>query len=301
VVNEIVRVPGKLGRKHQRDNSPGRERYAIAWLHEYQSLPTPAYPIDVSQSIADWMMLGNDQYGDCVPAAVAHDRMLAGAHPSTKEIVDLYLTYDNGQDEGVVIADFLLWLFQHGHIEGFAPVALDKCDAVMAWLARGVLLGVQLTDADQGDFRNGVPWGTSSTTPNPDEGHGILLVKSESNSTPRTCVTWGAEQGMTPQWFANCVKEAWAIVTRDDMNTDAYAALIADLRLLPHAHLVPPPPTPVPVTPPVQPPAPSPTPPPAPTPGPTPADVHGLLRAFAADVRAAVHALEHALDRLFGK
>lgn len=256
----MTRTPGLKGLKPQRQ---GDERFAIKWMHEYlEATPTPSYPIDVSKGITDWQMLGNDQYGDCVPAAVAHDRMLAGAAPTAQEVEDLYLAYDNGVDEGVVIADFLLYLFQKGLIEGFAPVAPSTVDTIMAEFNRGILLGVSLTDDAEQLFTDEQPWGSGSLTPDPNEGHGILLVKSQSASGPKTVVTWGADQEYTLAWGQACVDEAWAIVTKDDMGDAAYAALLADLSALPHATDVPPS---------VEPPAPDPVPPqPEPEPAPTP-------------------------------
>lgn len=231
-------------------------------MHEYlEATPTPTYPIDVSRGIVEWQMLGNDSLGDCVPAAVAHDRMLAGAAPTAGEVEDLYLAYDNGVDEGVVIADFLLYLFQKGLIEGFAPVAPATVDSIMAEFNRGILLGVSLTDDAEQLFTNGQSWGTGSLTPDPNEGHGILLVKSESVDGPKTVVTWGADQEYTVAWGHACIDEAWAIVTKDDMGDAAYAALLADLSALPHATDVPPP---------VEPPAPEPVPVPVPVPDPVP-------------------------------
>jgi len=263
----MSRTPGLRGRKPQRQ---GEDRFAIKWMHEYlEATPTPAYPIDVSKGITDWGMLGNDQVGDCVPAAIAHDRMLAGAAPTTDEVVALYMKYDKNQDEGVVIADFLLWLFHQKLIEGFAPVAPATVDPIMAEFNRGILLGVSLTDDAEQLFTDGKPWTVANgETADPSEGHGILLVKSQSVDGPKTVVTWGADQEYTLEWGKACIDEAWAIVTKDDMGDAAYAALLADLSALPHATDVPPPVAP---PAPVEPPAPEPSPvPPAPTPEPEP-------------------------------
>lgn len=285
----MTRQAGLRGRKPQRQ---GAARFAIKWAHEYVNAARPAYPIDVSKDITDWGMLGNDQYGDCGPAAVAHERMLAGAQPTAQEVIGLYLAYDKGQDEGVVLADFLLWLFQQGAVEGFAPVEPSTIDAIMAEFGRGVMLGVSLTDDAENLFNAGMPWTTAGgETPDPAEGHAILKVKSQSSNGDGTIVTWGADQVCTGDWLKACTDEAWVLLTKEDMGDAAYAALLADLTALPHATDNPPP-TPAPT--PTPSPTPSPTPPgptPDPTPGPAP-DIHGFIHEVKRIVHAAIKEIE---------
>jgi hypothetical protein len=285
------RTAGLRGRKPPR---PEGERFAIKWAHEYLAPTPPTYPVDVSQGIAAWGMLGNDTLGDCVPAGVGHDRMLAGAKPTTDEVVALYLAYDGGQDAGVVIANFLLWCYHQGLIEGFAPVELGMIDAVMAQFSRGVLLGVNLTgDANQ-LFNEGKPWTVANgETPDAAEGHCVLKTGAAAADGNGTVVTWGALQTTEFAWEQACIEEAWAIVTKDDMGEAAYAALIADLQGLPGATLLPgpvtPSPTPAPTPPPPGPP-PAPT-PPAPAPAPTP-DIHGFIEEVKQIARDAIGKLE---------
>lgn len=277
-------MPRTAGRRGRRPVRPEGERFAIKWVHEYLA-PTAAvtYPIDVSQGITDWLMLGNGPddtltvsipgvdptqgVGDCGPCGYEHDRMLAGAQPTANETVTLYMKYDKGQDEGVIIADFLLWLFQQGLIEGFAPVELSTVDSVMEQFKRGVLLGVNLTDDADQLFNEGQAWTVANgETPDTSEGHVILKVKAQA-SGEGTCVTWGADQEMTAEWESACIEEAWVIITKDDMGETAYAALLADLKALPNeveVNPTPAPPVPVPA-PPVPTPVPVPE-PPAPTP-----------------------------------
>src|SRR5258708_13188 len=184
------RIAGNLGRLPQR---PEGQRFAIQYSHDYAPAPPPVYPVDVSQGITEWGMLSNGPdptltnppagvdpnqgVGDCGPAGVAHERMLAGAHPTANEVVALYWQYDQGQDNGVVIADFLLWLFQQQLIEGFAPVHHTAVDAVMDQFKRGVLLGVSLTDDADARFSTGLPWTVSQgEAPNPSLGHVVLQI-----------------------------------------------------------------------------------------------------------------------------
>lgn len=266
------RTPGKRGRLPQLQ---GEKRLAIRWAHQYRAIPEPAYPIDVSRGITDWGMLGNDQYGNCGPCGVAHERMIAGYAPTAAEVVKMYLAYTDGQDVGVVIADFLLWCYQQGLIEGFAPVELGSIDGVMAEFNRGVILGVNLTDDAEQLFSANQPWTTAAgEKPDDNEGHVVLKIKSVDARSDGTCVTWGADEAMTGPWQAECVEEAWVIVTKEDVDEADYKMLVADLDALPKATG----PTPAPPEPTPQPAPVPPTPAPAPAPAPSPDDIHQFLR-----------------------
>lgn len=276
-----TRTAGKRGRLPAKQ---GDAKYAIAYAHEYLNaaeLPPPSFPIDVSRALTDWGMLGNDTYGDCGPAAYGHETMLAGGKPTTAEIEQLYLTYTGGQDVGVNLADFLLYLFQQGLIEGFAPVASGTEFAVMDALDRGIYIGVNLTDADMDRFNNGQPW--VAGTPVPDEGHCILIVKAASADGDVTVVTWGANQLAEHGWYQGCTEERWVFLDKEDLSDAGYAAMHADLAALPKVTIGPAPePTP-------EPPAPTPTPVPPSPPGPAQlqADLETLLKSGhgAAEVR----------------
>ena len=273
------------------------EKFAIRWLHEYAVPAAPTYPVDVSKGITAFGMDGNDTVGDCGPCAWAHDRMLAGTTMTAQEVIDLYLAYTGGQDVGVVLADFLLYLFHQGLLEGFAPVELTTVDAVMGQFQRGVILGVNLTADANTLFNEGKPWTVANgETPDPAEGHAILKTGAVTATGNGVVVTWGALQVTEYGWEQACVEEAWAIVTKDDMGETGYAALLADLQALPSATVTPVPPAPEPPAPPVQPP---PVVPPAPVP-----DIHGFIaeihqivdeakQKLIAAAEAIIHALEH--------
>jgi hypothetical protein len=290
----MVRVAGKTGRLPVK---PVGERYAIGWLHDYITVPAPTYPVDVSKGITLWGMLGNDQQGDCVFAALAHDRMLAGAQPTTEQVLAEYALYDHGQDIGANIADYLLWKFQRGDIEAFVPVHPSNVDGVMAELGRGIMLSANLTDDAQQLFQNDQAWTVANgETPDPNEGHCVLKVGSTgpmSQAAYGTCVTWGANQRMENAWQNACVDEAWAIVTKDDMGDQAFAALLTDLRRLPDVHIVPPP------TPPKPAPSPAPAPGAASFPGALP-EIDAEIVAKATRAGVSVPAYQNAVwSRLF--
>ena len=200
--------------------------------------------------------------------------------PTADETVSQYLAYNGGVDQGVVIADYLLWLYRQGYILAFAPVNPATVDNVMAQADRGVITGVQLTPDAQQLFQEGKPWTTDQgQTPDPNEGHGILKVRSSAYGGSGDFVTWGQDQGATGGWIAACAEEYWLIATPEDkaaMDPATWATWISHLDAIPGAHGIPnPPPVPAPPvptpTPVPTPPAPKPTPPPGPPVTPPPA------------------------------
>jgi hypothetical protein len=276
------RVPGLRGRLPQKHPA---DRFAIKWVHEYLPegvLVAPVFPVDVSQGIVSWGVLGNgpdptltittangpgQPVGDCYFAAEAHHTMLSGAKPTSNAVAAEYDIYDHNQDDGVVIADALLWQHRRGEIGLFAPVHPDTIAAMMATFKRGVMYGVNLTDDADQLFTEGKPWTVSDgEKPDPDEGHVIYQVVADADGSA-TFVTWGADQKADAGWVKACPEEWWVLLTPADEKImgAGYAALAADIAALPgEVGTVPPLPTP---------PGPTPLPPSPVTPTPAPAPV----------------------------
>ena len=234
------RVPGKRGRLPAL--APA-DRFALKFIHQYarEPLPAPVYPVDVSGGITDWGMLGNDEYGDCTFAGRQHNKMAKAAAAKLTEpwetaaaLVAEYLAYDHGQDTGAVIANLLLSWYRAGKILAFAPV--DHSDPAQVDSAmqefHGCYVGVSLTDDADQMFSEGLPWGSGSLTPDPDDGHCIVKVKADGRELD-TWVTWGAEQQSTLRWTAACLDEAWVIITTEDEAAKVdMPTLIADINAL---------------------------------------------------------------------
>ncbi|MEU6584864.1 hypothetical protein [Nocardia sp. NPDC046763] len=248
------RTPGKRGRLPA---LAAADRFPLKYLHEYtrpgQPLPTPQYPVDVSQGITDWGMLGNgpdpacsshpNGVGDCTFAGRQHYRMAKAARgqeseswESSNDLVAEYLTYDHGVDKGANIAHLLLTWYRAGKILAFAPVDHTDPAAVDAAMAAftGTYCGVSLTDDADQLFSRQRPWTVANgEQPDPSEGHCILKVAADGNGTD-TWVTWGAQQQSTTAWTAVCLDEAWVVITQEDTNTHLIdiAALRADINAL---------------------------------------------------------------------
>jgi hypothetical protein len=169
---------------------PPHERLPLSYAHEYLAapLPNPNYPIDVTEQITDFGMQGNDQYGDCGAAAETHIEMTTakaagatGPDPNSTVSVDRYCQYVGSRTPpgpGVVLAKYLLWLYQNGWIKAFAPVDYTnkaQCDAFMQ-AGFGLYVGVALTDNDEQDFQNGTTWGQDGVAPVSDPNNGHCLA-----------------------------------------------------------------------------------------------------------------------------
>jgi hypothetical protein len=299
---------------------PEGRRFAIRWLHEYDESVAPdapvVYPVDVSQGIVNWGMLGNgpdptltivtpngpgQPVGNCFYVGKDHEKMLAGYKPTANLTVAQYDLYEASeqnvplgqeQDQGVVVADALLWCLTHnelgaavpvgqGDVQLFAPVHPATLGQVMAKYKRGILLGVNLTDQDQNTFP--VWKETPANPPDPNEGHVVLLVVLNGPiGTPTGSgvpISWAQRVQADPPWLANCPEEWWIILTAADralMGEVAFAALATDVAAIPGSTgsapiPVPPPvvhPPVVPVPPVVHPPTPVPVRPAPPLPPP---------------------------------
>jgi hypothetical protein len=283
------RIAGLQGRLHVK---PVGERLNIAFAHQYLTapLPTPTYPIDVTESISDFGMLANDVYGDCGPAAEVHAEMTtakaAGTtspppdSPLALQRYEAFTGSSTPPGPGVNLADYLKWCFDQKYIKAFAPVDYTDratCDGLME-VGFGLYVGVNLTDDAEQLFNAGEPWTVANgEQPNPNDGHCILKVKSTGPTGELDgYVTWGQVQLATFGWTDACVEEAWLIVTTEEQLAMFSPSLLADIAALggtggttePPA----PPPTPVPVDPPAppapDPPVPTPPPPPHTNPGP---------------------------------
>jgi hypothetical protein len=249
----MSRVAGHRGRLPKR--APG-ERFNIGYVAQYAELPAPVYPVDVTGGVKDWNMLGNGPdpactthpqgVGDCTFAGRQHNRMAKAAAGHLVEVwetsdalVAEYLQYDNGVDQGAVIADLLLYWYRTGKIAAFAPVDHSnpaELDAAMQAF-HGLYCGVYLTEDADELFQEGKPWGTGTAAPpDPNEGHCIVKVGADPNAAQPldTWVTWGALQQSTTDWSKTCLDEAWVIITAEDAEATGLdiAALRADIEAL---------------------------------------------------------------------
>jgi hypothetical protein len=238
-------------------------------------IPTPPSSVDNSQRVGAWQVLGNDQYGDCVMAAHAHNLMLwaamAGVQFSVtaQEVVQEYMVLTHGYDSGLVVLDTLNFLrknFWKGkEILGFASVDprnqtyMQHAISMFGSLYRGVLLP-QTAQSQVGGTWDVV--NAPGNAPGSWGGHAIIDVGYDPTYTKT--ITWGLIQRATYRfWNAYC-DEAYVIIPTEKIPGFDQDAFIRDLQSI--GQYVgpapsPAPPSPVPPTPPAPP---SPPQPPAP-------------------------------------
>lgn len=219
------RQAGKLGRK------PGHVPNGLRDLTWYVAGALPAAPLSVTPPVppanADgtaWGMDGNDTYGDCGVAGLDHGSITVDVDTATSllgltsdQIVQYYLTYTGGQDEGVVLADFLKYVNQTGWfgrtLAGYAPVSVSDMKTLQfAINAYGyAYTGIEVTDLMMTAFQNGQPWTSADVqNGNVEGGHCIPLVGYDSQNL--YAVTWGGVQAIQYSAWHLMASEAWACI-----------------------------------------------------------------------------------------
>jgi hypothetical protein len=232
VETEIVQGR-RLGR---RPHDPNRR---VLKLSQILTGVTPAHPATVDHfgliPPSRWGMLGNNQYGDCGPADVVHDRMLvakylanADVFPSTSDTLDLYKRSGNpnfpADDNGVVMADMLSEVNKVGvgpaggrtRCVAYAQVNVSDLDEVHAAIAifGSLSVGADLQVAQQRQTDAGGPWDYSPSAEW--GGHAFLVGKYTSDTTAGrpdlSAISWGAPIGITDKFWVQQVQEAWVII-----------------------------------------------------------------------------------------
>ena len=178
----------------------------------YQNLqisdPAELFPMD-----------GNNTYGDCTIAALAHAITVYEGLIGTKKImasqaaVKLYFHLSGGVDSGLNELDVLNYWRQHrvtgDKIITYASINPKNHTHVQQaiQLFGGVYLGFQVQQNCQQEFQAHQPW-----TPGPltNDGHAVYAVAYDQDEL--TVLTWGSTQQATWDWWDECVDEAYAIL-----------------------------------------------------------------------------------------
>lgn len=224
---------------------PGAVPVGLEMLTHYvagalQKAPAAVLP----PALADWGMLGNDQWGDCGVAGVEHVFMAvaesvgaAETFATDKQTVSYYLEYTGGQDAGVVLADFLGYVRKRGYyghkLSAFAPVGVHDVPTLQfaVWAYDAVYCGITVTQQMQADFQAGQPWTMESLDSPVDGGHCVPIVGYDSQYL--YIVTWGRVQKVAYSAWHHMSTEAWALIVGEHAKGDghglALAALQADL------------------------------------------------------------------------
>lgn len=234
------RKAGAYGRIRPTEHRVGSLRF---------SLPTP--PASWSCWRLRWLMLGNDEYGNCVFCAFAHAIMAVGAWLGTPvtftraAVVNAYLVYDDGQDNGVDI-DLFCETWQTAGTAGEAPfgeggpfVKIDPKNvlqqksaiATFGW----IVYGVNLQDAQETQFQEGQRWSYVPGSPVVG-GHGIFAGGYDRFNVGPYTVSWG--KGFRAEWgfITNCADEAYTGILPPHLKDPAKASeLLTYIQGLPSA------------------------------------------------------------------
>ncbi len=219
------RTAGKLGRKLGVSEIGSQFKLA-----DYLVDPLPVWngSDDFTHGVADWGIGGNDQYGDCGVVGDYHknmaDALTAGETPlvvpdsgsaTERAIIDEYLSYDNGQDEGVDLGQWLTYRMTHAlaglpAIGGFAQVSDAGAEYQSAFhLFGGLYTGIGVSQEMMDEFEAGEPWTSTAT----DWIGGHCVPHLARNTKWGRAITWGADQLFTWGNWKACRQEAYVIFT----------------------------------------------------------------------------------------
>lgn len=203
------------------------------------SLPAPPPHVNWIWGLTDFGLMLNDNEGDCTCACAGHMIEIWTHDDTGKEIIvpdsavqAAYVAvtgqegaaYDpatGANDNGCAISDVLAYWQQTGigghKLQAYLSVDPSNKDHVKQaiQLFGGLDIGVNLPLTAKNQV--GGVWTVESATdddvPGSWGGHCVNLCTFDQYGL--TCITWGATQRMTWQWFFTYCDEAWALLSPD--------------------------------------------------------------------------------------
>jgi hypothetical protein len=207
----------------------------------YDVLPTVFKKLKTTDVTKLFPMDGNDTYGDCTIAALAHAiTVYSGLIGKKKDwsqqsMIKLYFHLTGGVDSGLNELDVLnYWRankVDRDKIFAYASVDVKNHTHVKQamQLFGGVYLGFQVQKNCLEEFNARRPWVPARLT---NDGHAVYATAYDKSGV--TVLTWGNTQKATWDWWDECVDEAYAILPPEAANPDFaagfdFAQLKADL------------------------------------------------------------------------
>lgn len=228
----------KLGRL------PATRPFGLSDLSVYATSKLLAPPSEVAVPNAQYPIDGNDRYGDCTMAGVAHLISAWDAEvteddlvPNAPDVIAEYFQLTGGQDSGLNEADVLrTWqksgLFGH-QIAAYAPVDPSNITELHQAVAfyGACYLGINCPESAQEQFAEDQPW--TYVPGSPIEG-GHCIVALGYTSSALLCATWGGIAEVTYPFLSHFMDESWAIISNQFVEAGKgplldLAALQADL------------------------------------------------------------------------
>jgi hypothetical protein len=218
-----------LGRKHP------DYRKARLWAEDYHvasALPAFKAYVDYASEVYTWPMYLNDQIGDCTCAAYCHcinawSKYVTGKEQipgngvplSMYEAVGKYIPGNSSTDNGCVMSDILEYAKVHGvaghNLLAYAQLKNTGVTSLnqALQLYGSVYLGVNLPQSAENQFSEGKTWTYVKGSPIIG-GHCVVLQKMDAHALGNySIVTWGALQGVTTEWMATYLEEAWVMLS----------------------------------------------------------------------------------------
>lgn len=220
-------------------------------LKYFTGAPIPQAPKSFGhylQFAGDWLMLGNNKFGCCVPAAIAHLIMMWAAMwkkpiPNITEESNLACYSEitalmgakfdpttGENDTGCDMHIALNWLKNTGYMDadgnrhpiaGYGSINPNDINNLINCvnLFDGVDIGFQVTQRAMNQFQMGRPWDTHFVMANQQiiGGHSIPIVGLKDNGN-LPVITWEKEQDGTQPFFQKYNDEAYCIVTNEQLN-----------------------------------------------------------------------------------
>jgi hypothetical protein len=232
--------------------SPERDKRTLR-LEDYLSvaLPPPPDKFNVLDRVYNnlkeseselFPMDGNDKYGDCTIAAVAHADTIYDSLTNTKlvmkesDVIKLYLKLSGGEDTGLVELDVLKYwrknIINGDKIYAFTSLNHRNHNSVKQaiYLFGGIYLGFQVPENCMDEFNNHKIWTEGELT---NSGHAVYAVSYDEEGI--TVLTWGTTQKGTWNWWDKCVDETYVILpdeARDNKFGVDFNQLKKDLQII---------------------------------------------------------------------
>ena len=234
-------MPGlKLGKK------PAAPRATDFKFSEFTaSIQLPSVPSRFGHGTAysDWLMLGNDRYGDCVWAGAAHEHMLLNKVISHVDVpfdddvvlgdyasVTGFTRDDPNTDEGTNVHEALSYRRKTGIIDSNgirhrigAYVSLDPKDwqhlEQAAYIFGAVGIGFEFPASALDQFHAGEPWDYVPGS-KIEGGHYVPVVGSLRAPDQASAISWGRRQVFTVAFYEQYNDEAWVYVTPEQLRDD---------------------------------------------------------------------------------
>jgi len=221
----MTRTVGMMGK--------ARPQFPVALkdLHYYATAPLPSPPkaVDHATGVSEgFPMDGNDRYGDCTMAAAAHMIQAWNAQtgiqlpvPADADVIAQYLKLSHGKDTGLVesrvLQDWMRDGLWENKIVGYAPINVHSLEGLKQAVAYfgGVYVGIQVPKNAETQFADEKPWtleGDWQREPIKG-GHAVPILGYDAKYM--YCVTWGAVQKMTWDWWSVYGDEAWVILSEE--------------------------------------------------------------------------------------